>query len=99
MQSFTNVQILEKHVNDYFEINGKQMIKVTKKGEAVKFKNYAGKIKSSIFICANFKSILVSENNGKQNSDDSYTNKNQNQVGRSFGYKLVINLASLSSHS
>ena len=68
MQSFTNVQILERHVNDYFEINGKQI-------------------------------ILVSENNGKQNSDDSYTNKNQNQVGRSFGYKLVINLASLSSHS
>ena len=68
MQSFTNVQILERHVNDYFEINGKQI-------------------------------ILVSENNGKQNSDDSYTNKNQNQVGRSFGYKLVINLASLSSRS
>ena len=68
MQSFTNVQILERHVNDYFEINGKQI-------------------------------ILVSENNGKQNSDDSYTNKNQNQIGRSFGYKLVINLASLSSHS
>ena len=60
--------MLERHVNDYFEINGKQI-------------------------------ILVSENNGKQNSDDSYTNKNQNQVGRSFGYKLVINLASLFSHS
>ena len=46
MQSFRAAQILNRHVSDYFKINGKQMIKMTKKVEAVKFKNYTSKIKS-----------------------------------------------------
>ena len=48
---------------------------MTKKGETVRFKNYTGKINSLFMIYAEFESILVPENNGKQNSDDSYTNK------------------------
>ena len=40
-------------------------------------------------ICADFRSILIPENNEKQNPDESYTNKYQNHVGCSYGYKLV----------
>ena len=40
-------------------------------------------------IYANFESILVSEDNGKQNPEDSYTNIYQKHVACSYGYKLV----------
>ena len=48
LQSFTTAKILEKH-NDCFKKNGKQIIKMAKKGENVKFKNYTRNIKS-VFI-------------------------------------------------
>ena len=40
-------------------------------------------------IYTDFESVLVPENNGKQNQDESYTSKHQNHAGCSFGYKLV----------
>ena len=46
-----------------------------KSNEYVKFKNYENKIKSSFFIYADFKSIPVPEDNGKQNPKEPYTNK------------------------
>ena len=64
-----------------FEINGKQIIKMAKKDETVKSKNYTGKIKSPFINYADFGSILTPENNGKQNPDEPYTNKYQNYVG------------------
>ena len=51
-----------------------------KKGEYVKVKNYERQIKSSFIIYAGFESILVPENNGKQNPNGSYTNKYQNML-------------------
>ena len=60
-----------------------------KKGEYIKLKNYERKIKSLFIIYADFKSILVPENNGKQNPEESYTNKNQKHIACSYGYKLV----------
>ena len=60
MQSFTTTQILERHVNNCFGINDKQLIKMGKNGENVKFKNYTKKINSPfIMIDADFESILV----------------------------------------
>ena len=41
-------------------------------------------------IYANFESILVSKNNGKQNLEESYTNKYQRHIAYSYGYKLVF---------
>ena len=40
-------------------------------------------------IYADFESILVLENNGKQNPNESYTNNYQKHVACSYGYKLV----------
>ena len=62
---------------------------MAKKDETVKFKIYIRKIKSPFIIYADSESILVPENNGNQNSDQSYMNKYQNHLGWSFGYKLV----------
>ena len=38
---------------------------------------------------ADFERILVPEDNGKQNRNESYTNKYQKHVACSYGYKLV----------
>ena len=40
-------------------------------------------------VDANFESILVPEDNGKQNSNESYTNKYKKHIACSYGYKLV----------
>ena len=45
-----------------------------KKDKYVTFKNYERKIKSQFMIYADFESILVPKDNGKQNPD-AYTNK------------------------
>ena len=60
-----------------------------KKGECVKFKHIERKIKSPFLIYADFESILVPQNNGKQNPNESYTNKYQKHVACSYVYKLV----------
>ena len=58
-------------------------------GEYVKFKNYEIKIKSPFKIYAVFESILMPEDNGKQNPEESLTNKYQKNIAYSHGYKLV----------
>ena len=47
------------------------------------------KIKLPFIIYADFESILVPEDNGKQNPEESYTNKYQKHTACSYGYELV----------
>ena len=47
------------------------------------------KEKSLFIIYADFKSMLVPEDNGKQNPEESYTNKYQKHSACSDGYELV----------
>ena len=85
---FITEEILNRHIKDCFKINGKQTIKKPNKGEYVKIKNFKRKIKSSFLIYADFEGILVPEYNGRQNANESYTNKYQKHVACSYGYKL-----------
>ena len=45
------------------------------KGEYVKFKNFERKIKSPFMIYVHFKTILLPEDNGKKNRNETYTKK------------------------
>ena len=76
-------------IKDCFEINSKQTIKMSKKDEYLKFKNFEKKVKSTFMIYAYFESILVPKDNGKQNPNESYVNKYEKNVACSYGYKLV----------
>ena len=87
--AFIMEENLKRHINDCFEINGKQAIKMPKKGEYVKFKNFERKIKSVFMIYADFENMLLRESNGNQNPNETYTNKYQKHVACSYGYKLV----------
>ena len=51
-----------------------------KKGKYAKFKNLKTKRKPPFMIYADFEDILVPEDNGKQNTNESYTNKYQKHV-------------------
>ena len=64
-------QKLNRHIKDCFKTNGKQKIIIPKKREYVKFKDNERKIKSSLIIYADFGSILVLEDNEKQNPKES----------------------------
>ena len=60
------------------------------KDKYVKFKNFERKIKSTFTIQTDIESILVPEDNRKQNLNESYTNKYQKHVACSYGYKLDL---------
>ena len=62
-------------LKDCFKINRIQRITTPKKVEFVKFKNVERKMKSPFMIYSDFEIILVLEDNGKQNRNESY-NKN-----------------------
>ena len=89
LQAFSSEEILKSHIKDCFKINGKQTIKMPKKGEYIKFKNFERKIKLPFMIYADFESILVPEDNGKKNPNESCINKYQKHVACRYGYKLV----------
>ena len=84
LQAFRTAEKLECHTKDCFKINGKQNIKMSKKGKYIKFKNFGRKIKSSIMIYVDFESILVPED-----PNEPYTKKHHKHVACSYGYKLV----------
>ena len=89
LNAFITEQTLRHHIKDCFKINGKQTTAIPKKGKYVKLKNFERKIESPFMIYVDFESIIVPENNGKQNRNESYTNKYQKNVAYSYGYKLV----------
>ena len=63
--------------------------KMCKVGKTVKRQNCLRYIKPPLEIYADSESILVPVNNRKRNLDGIYTNKYQDHVAWSFGYKLV----------
>ena len=75
VQTFSTEKILKLHFKDCFEINGRQRFQMTKKVEYVKLKNFDRKIKSPFMINADFETILVPENDGEQNPEESNTNE------------------------
>ena len=60
-----------------------------KKDEYVKFKLLERKIKSSFLIYADFESVLVPEDNGKQDLEESYMSNYQKYVACSYGCKFI----------
>ena len=81
LQAFSTKKILKRHIKACFKINGKQRIKMAKKGEYVRFEIFERKIKSSFMFYADFESVLVPEDTGKKSPDESYNNKCQKHVG------------------
>ena len=89
LQTLSTKEILKRHIKDCFKINGKRRFSMYKEGKYGKSRNYERKIKSPFMIYADFEFILVPEDNGKQNPQESYANKFRKHNAYSYGYKLV----------
>ena len=71
MQIFSAEKILKCHVKGCFKINGKQMIKMQKTVNMLDL--IVWKLnKITIYELCSFKSILVPEDNRRQNPDEPY---------------------------
>ena len=88
LQVFSTEEILKCHIKDCFKINGQKKIIMPEKGKYVRLKNYERKKRSLYIIYADFESILVPKDNGKQNPEDSYANKCKKHIACSYGYKF-----------
>ena len=73
LQPFSTEEILKLHIKDCFKTNGKKRITMPEKGEYIKLKSYERINKSPFIFHADFANILVPEDNGQQNPDESYT--------------------------
>ena len=90
MHAFITEEILERYIKEgWFQVSGKQTINMPKKGEYVKSKNFEKKLKSQFMSHADFDSILVPEDQRKQNPNESYTSKYQKHIACSYRYRLV----------
>ena len=89
LQAFSTKEILKCNIKDCCEINCKQRTIMPKNSEYVLFKIFERKIKSPFIIYVDFESILVPQNNWKQNPEGFYRNKYQKHISCSYGYKLV----------
>ena len=67
-------------VQKKYKTNGRQKVKMSKKDEYVRFKNYEKKIKSPFMIYVYFQRILVPEDIGKQNSEKSIRRNIKNML-------------------
>ena len=85
LRTFNTEKILKWHTNDCFKINGKQMIEISEKDEYFRIKNHERKKKILIHDLCSFESILVSEDNGKQNPEESHITKYQTHVACHYG--------------
>ena len=74
LQSFSTEETLKRHIKDRFKTNSIQEIIMPKRADNVKFKICQRKIKSPFIIYGCFENILQPEDNGKPNSNESYTN-------------------------
>ena len=83
--AFITEETLKRHIKKWFKINVKQTIKMPKKYEYFKFKNFERKMKSPFMIYADFVIILVPEDN----TNKSHTSKYQQHVACSYDYKLL----------
>ena len=82
---FNTEEILKDPTQDCIKVHDEQILKT---GEYVKLKKISKK-KELFMIYTDFESILVPEDNGKQNPNEFYTNKYQKPLACSNGYKLV----------
>ena len=98
LQAFSTEEMLKIHIKDCFKINGKQRIKMLKKGKQVKFKNFERKIKSPFMIYSDFESILVPEDNLNQKPLRANIKNMLLAVMAINQYVLIISLVSLLSN-
>ena len=89
LQCFSREDVLAEHVKNCLSINGKQAIKMPKKGQHVYFRNYHKQIPAPFVIYADFEAITEKVHGCLPNNEKSYTEAYQKHIDCGYGYKLV----------
>ena len=89
LQCFSREDVLAEHVKNCLSINGKQAIKMPKKGQHVNFRNYHKQIPAPFVIYADFEAITGKVHGCLPNNEKSYTEAYQKHIDCGYGYKLV----------
>ena len=89
LQCFSREDVLAEHVKNCLSINGKQAIKMPKKGQHVNFRNYHKQIPAPFVIYADFEAITEKVHSCLPNNEKSYTEAYQKHIDCGYGYKLV----------
>ena len=90
LQNFSTEQILLKHKDNCMVVNGKQAIRMPKKGENIlQFKNHQKQMPAPFVIYADFEAVTEKIQGCEPNNNKSYTNKYQKHTSCSYGYKVV----------
>ena len=89
LQCFSREDVLAEHVKNCLSINGKQAIKMPKKGQHVNFRNYHKQIPAPFVIYADFEAITKKVHGCLPNNEKSYTEAYQKHIDCGYGYKLV----------
>ena len=89
LQCFSREDVLTEHVKNCLSINGKQAIKMPKKGQHVNFRNYHKQIPAPFVIYADFEAVTEKVYGCLPNNEKSYTEAYQKHIDCGYGYKLV----------
>ena len=89
LQAFSTKEVLAKHKENCFRINGKQGIQMPKKGSKVQFQNHHGQMLVLFFVYADFKAITEKVSGRQPSAENSFTDKYQQHTACSYGHKLV----------
>ena len=89
LQCFSREDVLAEHVKNCLSINGKQAIKMPKKGQHINFRNYHKQIPAPFVIYADFEAITEKVHGCLPNNEKSYTEAYQKHIDCGYGYKLV----------
>ena len=89
LQCFSTDEFLLKHLENCIITNGKQAIKMPKKGSSVKFKNFHNQLQVPFVIYADFEAITQKIDSCQPNDNKSYSEKYQKHVDCGYAYKLV----------
>ena len=90
LQCFSSERVLNNHKENCIIINGKQAIKMPKKGDNIlKYNNFHKQQAVPFVIYADFEAITEKIQGCEQNNDSSYAKSYQKHTDCGYGYKLV----------
>ena len=89
LQCFTSKEILNKYTTNCIVVNGKQAVRMPKKGNSVQFKNFYKKLPARFVINADFKALTQKIDSCQPGDNKAYTEKYQKHIDCGYAYKLV----------
>ena len=89
LQCFSSEDILTKPKENCITINGKQAIKMPKKGKHIYFENFHKQLPVPFVIYADFEAITKKVQGCRPNNDKSSTESYQSHEDCGYGYKVV----------